>query len=69
MGGVQSGRDVLEFVACGATHVALGTVLFADPDAPTRVRSELAEELERCSFSCIEEAFCSAHAPVAALDN
>ena len=34
MGGVQTGRDVLEFVACGATNVALGTVLFADPDAP-----------------------------------
>ena len=33
MGGVRTGRDVLEFVACGATHVALGTALFADPDA------------------------------------
>src|SRR5581483_2054568 len=42
MGGVQTGRDVLEFVACGATHVALGTVLFSDPDAPSRVRDELA---------------------------
>jgi dihydroorotate dehydrogenase (NAD+) catalytic subunit len=47
MGGVWSGRDVLEFVACGATHVALGTVLFADPDAPARVRAELAEESSR----------------------
>ncbi len=47
MGGVWSGRDVLEFVACGATHVALGTVLFADPDAPTRVRAELADESSR----------------------
>jgi dihydroorotate dehydrogenase (NAD+) catalytic subunit len=44
MGGVWSGRDALEFVACGATHVALGTVLFADPDAPARVRAELVEE-------------------------
>ena len=31
MGGVQNGRDALELIACGATHVALGTVLFADP--------------------------------------
>ena len=30
----ETGRDALELVACGATHVALGTVLFADPDAP-----------------------------------
>jgi dihydroorotate dehydrogenase (NAD+) catalytic subunit len=41
MGGVQTGRDALEFVACGARHVALGTVLFSDPDAPARVRREL----------------------------
>ena len=46
MGGVETGRHALELIACGATHVALGTVLFADPDAPTRVRAELAEELK-----------------------
>ena len=42
MGGIESGRDALEFVACGARDVALGTVLFADPGAPARVRAELA---------------------------
>ena len=42
MGGIESGRDALEFVACGATDVALGTVLFVDPGAPRRVRGELA---------------------------
>src|SRR5436305_1740189 len=42
MGGVQTGRDALELIAAGARHVALGTVLFADPDAPSRVRAELA---------------------------
>jgi dihydroorotate dehydrogenase (NAD+) catalytic subunit len=41
MGGICSGRDTLEFVACGARDVALGTVLFADPGAPDRIRSEL----------------------------
>jgi dihydroorotate dehydrogenase (NAD+) catalytic subunit len=41
MGGIQSGRDALEFAACGARDVALGTVLFADPGAPARVRAEL----------------------------
>lgn len=43
MGGISSGRDVLEFLACGARDVALGTVLFTDPGAPARVRAELAE--------------------------
>jgi dihydroorotate dehydrogenase (NAD+) catalytic subunit len=42
MGGIQSGRDAIEFVACGAHDVALGTVLFGDPGAPARVRAELA---------------------------
>jgi dihydroorotate dehydrogenase (NAD+) catalytic subunit len=42
MGGVTSGQDALELIACGAQHVALGTVLFSDPDAPQRVRDELA---------------------------
>jgi dihydroorotate dehydrogenase (NAD+) catalytic subunit len=41
MGGVQTGQDALELIAVGARHVALGTVLFADPDAPARVRAEL----------------------------
>lgn len=44
MGGVQTGLDALELVAAGASAVALGTVLFADPLAPGRIRAELAAE-------------------------
>jgi len=44
MGGVMSGSDALDFVAAGASAVALGTVLFADPGAPGRVRAELSSE-------------------------
>lgn len=44
MGGVSSGLDALELVAAGASAVALGTVLFADPLAPGRVRGELEAE-------------------------
>ncbi|MDX6467430.1 MAG: dihydroorotate dehydrogenase catalytic subunit [Gaiellaceae bacterium] len=46
MGGVTSGRDALELIACGARHVALGTTLFSDPDAPARVRDELQKAAE-----------------------
>jgi dihydroorotate dehydrogenase (NAD+) catalytic subunit len=70
MGGVSTGRDVLEFVAAGATDVALGTVLFADPDAPGRIRSELEAELAAHAFSGPDEARGSAHegraAPISA---
>jgi dihydroorotate dehydrogenase (NAD+) catalytic subunit len=69
MGGVRSGRDALELIACGASDVALGTVLFSDPQAPARVRSELAEELERAGFRTSEDAFCAAHKSVVWRDN
>src|SRR5215213_10697778 len=50
MGGVETGRDALELIACGATHVALGTVLFGDSEAPARVRAELAEAASAAGF-------------------
>ena len=55
MGGVRSGLDALELIAAGATSVALGTVLFADPDAPTRVRDELDVELRARGFDFARE--------------
>ena len=54
MGGVTCGQDVIDLVACGARDVALGTVLFSDPDAPARVRAEIAA-------TDLDEAFASAH--------
>ena len=69
MGGVTNGRDALELIACGATHIALGTVLFADPDAPRRVRAELAEELERSGFATLDDAFGAALDTVARVAN
>ena len=50
LGGVRSGLDALELVAAGASVVALGTVLFADPSAPGRIRAELETEADRRSF-------------------
>ena len=69
MGGVESGRDALELIACGATHVALGTVLFADPAAPARVRAELIDECGRAGFDRPEDAFGVALAFVARVAN
>jgi dihydroorotate dehydrogenase (NAD+) catalytic subunit len=63
MGGVQSGRDALELLAAGASDVALGTVLFADPGAPSRIRSELAAELAAHGFASADNAVGAAHDP------
>ncbi|HEX7083288.1 MAG TPA: dihydroorotate dehydrogenase catalytic subunit [Gaiellaceae bacterium] len=60
MGGVSTGRDALELIACGATHVAIGTALFADPGAPGRIREELAEAARDAGFEHAEHAFCAA---------
>ena len=61
MGGVQSGRDVLEFVAAGAHHVALGTILFADPDGAARIRAELDAEVRARGYATVDEAYAIAH--------
>jgi dihydroorotate dehydrogenase (NAD+) catalytic subunit len=61
MGGVRTGRDALELVAAGASAVALGTVLFADPDAPTRIRAELDVERSARGFESVHDARGIAH--------
>lgn len=43
MGGVCSGADAAEFLAAGATLVAVGTESFRDPRAGSRIAAELAE--------------------------
>ena len=69
MGGVWTGRHALELLACGATHVALGTVLFGDSEAPARVRAELAEEVARLGYERVEDAVGAALESVAKLEN
>lgn len=56
MGGITNGADVVDFVACGAKDVALGTILFSDPDACARIRDELASVH-------LDDVFALAHAP------
>jgi dihydroorotate dehydrogenase (NAD+) catalytic subunit len=63
MGGIESGRDALEFAACGARDIALGTVLFADPGAPARVRAELAAACAAVGVATPDDARGSAKSP------
>jgi dihydroorotate dehydrogenase (NAD+) catalytic subunit len=49
MGGIASGRDALDFIAVGATCVAVGTESFRDPAAGNRICSELAALLASTS--------------------
>jgi dihydroorotate dehydrogenase (NAD+) catalytic subunit len=50
MGGVVNGGDALDLVAVGADAVALGTILFADPGAPVRIRAQLEAEARALGY-------------------
>jgi dihydroorotate dehydrogenase (NAD+) catalytic subunit len=63
MGGIETGRDALEFAACGASDAALGTVLFADPGAPSRVRAELAAACAEAGVATADDARSLAKSP------
>lgn len=42
MGGIASGQDAVDFLAAGATMLAVGTASFSDPAAGSRIAAELA---------------------------
>jgi dihydroorotate dehydrogenase (NAD+) catalytic subunit len=42
VGGIRTGRDAREYLAAGASLVAIGTAALADPRVPERVVRELA---------------------------
>ena len=43
MGGIRTGRDIVEMMLAGANAVAIGTACFADPMAPIKALHELDE--------------------------
>ncbi|MCP4231695.1 MAG: dihydroorotate dehydrogenase [bacterium] len=51
IGGITTWRDAVEFIMCGATLVQVGTALFADPAAPTKIIEGLNEYCEREGIS------------------
>jgi dihydroorotate dehydrogenase (NAD+) catalytic subunit len=61
VGGVETGAHGLELIAAGASAFALGTVLFADPEAPLRVREELEGEASARGFATPLAAYAAAH--------
>ena len=63
MGGVQTGRDAAEFIAAGASAVAVGTALFPDPGAPARIRRELVETAASLGAAGPEDLCGIAHQP------
>jgi dihydroorotate dehydrogenase (NAD+) catalytic subunit len=61
VGGVETGAHALDLIAAGSSAFALGTVLFADPEAPARVREELEREASARGFATPLGAYAAAH--------
>lgn len=55
MGGVAKGEDAAQLMLAGASAVAVGTALFADPFAPLQVRDGLAEIAEKQGLAAVAE--------------
>jgi dihydroorotate dehydrogenase (NAD+) catalytic subunit len=55
MGGVMTGLDVLEYIACGASAVAVGAANFTALEAPARILQEVRDELRARGFSSVAE--------------
>jgi len=60
-GGVQTGRDALEFLLAGAGLVGIGTEIFHDPSACSRVLRELEEELAAMGVDRVTDIVAQAH--------
>jgi len=55
IGGIATGRDVLEYLLVGARAVQTGTVNLVDPGASARILGEMREEMERLGISRLDE--------------
>jgi len=61
IGGIRTGVDAFAFILAGASAVQVGTVIFHDPGAPTRVSRELREVLASRGMDRLEQAVGLAH--------
>ncbi len=55
MGGVSKGADAAQLMLAGASAVAVGTALFADPFAPLKVRDGLARLARQQGLEAVRE--------------
>jgi dihydroorotate dehydrogenase (NAD+) catalytic subunit len=55
MGGISSGRDVLEYILVGSSAVQVGTVNFREPAAAVRIVGEVEAEMDRLKIKDLSE--------------
>ena len=55
MGGISTGEDAVEFLLAGASAVAVGTAIFADPMAPINVVKGINEYLDKHGIESVSD--------------
>jgi len=55
MGGIVSGDDAVEFLLAGASAVAVGTAIFADPYVPLKVIDGINAYLDKHGFNSVQD--------------
>jgi dihydroorotate dehydrogenase (NAD+) catalytic subunit len=55
MGGIVDARDIIEFMVCGASAVALGSINFVYPDRCVKIIGELADYMKRAGIKNIKD--------------
>ncbi|HUU06492.1 MAG TPA: dihydroorotate dehydrogenase [Patescibacteria group bacterium] len=55
MGGITSGRDVLDYILVGAAAVQIGTVNFCEPRAAVRIIGEIETEMDKLQIKNLSE--------------
>ncbi|MBE0665671.1 MAG: dihydroorotate dehydrogenase [Candidatus Aminicenantes bacterium] len=55
MGGISSGRDVLDYILVGAAAVQIGTVNFCEPGAAVRIIGEIEIEMDKLQIKNLSE--------------
>ena len=55
MGGIMTGEDAIEFFLAGASAIAVGTAIFADPMAPLHVLDGINAWLDRKGIASVKE--------------
>ena len=55
MGGIMNGDDAIEFILAGASAVAVGTAIFADPMAPVKVIDGIRAYMEKYGVKKVSE--------------